>query len=149
MYDPDGSCRHRDDEILALENKAFARPGESFEPNRSLWQSWIQSAYTHCLKDGDAIIGVAVATPHGERTNKIEMLFIDPDYQGCGLGSQMLTSLLTQSDIKQAFSCLDVRADRGGAIALYKKHGFIEDTEAQGSGYDRTNFIFMSRPPGV
>lgn len=56
----------------------------------------------------------------GLRDNKIEMLFIHPDYFGQGLGSELLSFAVK----KQNCTKVDVNEENPQACKFYLKHGF-------------------------
>lgn len=56
----------------------------------------------------------------GLRGNKVEMLFIHPDYFGQGLGSELLNFAVKE----QKCSLIDVNEENSRAYQFYLKHGF-------------------------
>jgi ribosomal-protein-alanine N-acetyltransferase len=53
---------------------------------------------------------------------------IAPTHQGRGLGSRLLSSCLSALRDSGARRCLlEVRVSNGAAIALYSRHGFVDD----------------------
>lgn len=56
----------------------------------------------------------------GLRGNKVEMLFIHPDYFGQGLGSELLNFAVKE----QKCSLIDVNEENPRAYQFYLKHGF-------------------------
>lgn len=81
----------------------------------------------YCLMDAGKVIGfLGVAGP------KIEMLFLDPDYTGQGLGKQLMNFAVT--DLRA--SLVDVNEQNTNAVHFYKRSGFevFGRTEKDGSG---------------
>ena len=52
--------------------------------------------------------------------DKIEMLFVDPSFHGCGIGSRLI-----EFAKKRGFSLVDVNEQNPRALRFYKKHGFV------------------------
>ncbi|GIP22622.1 acetyltransferase [Paenibacillus sp. J22TS3] len=64
---------------------------------------------------------------------KIEMLFVDPEYHGMGIGSRLITyAQKLKGDTLQ----VDVNEQNDGACAFYKRFGFVQigRSELDGSG---------------
>jgi putative acetyltransferase len=81
-----------------------------------------------CTKDADQrITGFA-----GVAADKIEMLFIDPDYRGQGLGKKLLNYALQHLNADE----LDVNEQNPQALGFYFKQGFevIGRSEVDGMG---------------
>ncbi|MFD0679339.1 MULTISPECIES: acetyltransferase [unclassified Paenibacillus] len=64
---------------------------------------------------------------------KIEMLFVDPDYHGQGIGSRLIKHI---EKIKGTNLKVDVNEQNEGAHAFYKRYGFVQTgrSELDGSG---------------
>jgi len=64
---------------------------------------------------------------------KIEMLFVDPNYHGKGIGSRLIKHA---QDIKGSSLKVDVNEQNDGAYAFYKRFGFVQTgrSELDGSG---------------
>ncbi|MGO4547414.1 GNAT family N-acetyltransferase [Paenibacillus sp. 2TAB23] len=64
---------------------------------------------------------------------KIEMLFVDPEYHGMGIGSRLIKHA---QRIKGNALLVDVNEQNDGACAFYKRFGFIQlgRSELDGSG---------------
>jgi len=83
----------------------------------------------HCLMNEEKVIGFI-----GIEGKKIEMLFLDPNYIGKGLGKQLMEFALSN----YSASFVDVNEQNLHAVAFYKKFGFIpfERTEKDDLGKD-------------
>ena len=68
----------------------------------------------------------------GVNKGKLEMLFIDADHRGHGLGKQLLAHSVEQFKIRE----LDVNEQNPQALGFYLKHGFevISRSEVDGLG---------------
>lgn len=77
---------------------------------------------------GIGLMGRATATgasdPAGE--SEIRTVSVHPDWQGRGIGRQLLGVLLAEADRHGGPVFLDVRRGNDAAIALYRDHGFTE-----------------------
>lgn len=56
----------------------------------------------------------------GVAENKVEMLFIDPDYMGQGLGKQLLNYAISQLGVTE----VDVNEQNPKAVGFYLNNGF-------------------------
>jgi putative acetyltransferase len=93
----------------------------------------------YCIRDKDRIKGFL-----GLSDDKIEMLFIDPEYRGKGIGGQLLKFAIEQ----QAYSKVDVNEQNTEALAFYKRYGFEvvgrTDKDATGRDYPILNLALNS-----
>ncbi|AFH61690.1 GNAT family N-acetyltransferase [Paenibacillus caseinilyticus] len=64
---------------------------------------------------------------------KIEMLFVDPEYHGQGIGSRLIRHA---ESIKGGTLQVDVNEQNDGACAFYKRYGFVQSgrSELDGAG---------------
>ncbi|WP_058303222.1 acetyltransferase [Gorillibacterium timonense] len=64
---------------------------------------------------------------------KIEMLFVDPDYHGLGIGRRLIGQA---EKVKGSHLQVDVNEQNEGACAFYKRLGFVQTgrSELDGSG---------------
>ncbi|OPH47149.1 GNAT family acetyltransferase [Paenibacillus ferrarius] len=64
---------------------------------------------------------------------KIEMLFVDPEFHGQGVGSRLINHA---EKLKGSTLQVDVNEQNEGAVAFYKKFGFVQigRSELDGSG---------------
>ena len=110
------------DRVLAVERAAYAFP-------------WSREIFADCLKTGyncwlGKLDGVIVA--HGVMSVavgecQIFNLCVHPDWQGRGLGRQMLRHLLRLARHRKAETAfLEVRVSNAAALALYRAEGFCE-----------------------
>lgn len=70
----------------------------------------------------------------GIHNKKVEMLFVDPDYGGKGLGKQLMQFAFTNFDA----DLVDVNAQNTQSVSFYEKLGFetFEKTEKDDLGKD-------------
>ncbi|MCF5706842.1 GNAT family N-acetyltransferase [Pseudomonas syringae] len=81
-----------------------------------LLKQYLDSVTLFCTRDARLdITGFA-----GVNRRKLDMLFIDPDHRGQGLGSRLLTHAISRFDIQE----LDVNEQNPQALGFYLKHGF-------------------------
>lgn len=76
------------------------------------------------ISDGELIgyAGGARLGPDDDPEFEIRTIGVDPDYQGQGIGKELLTRLLVGAEEWSVF--LEVRTDNRTAIALYEHYGF-------------------------
>ncbi|MGM1048064.1 MAG: acetyltransferase [Bacillota bacterium] len=69
----------------------------------------------------------------GLNGSKIEMLFVDPNYHGQGIGSRLLKNT---EKLKGSHLEVDVNEQNEGARAFYKRYGFVQTgrSELDGTG---------------
>ena len=92
-------------------------------------QSAIESpstCYIGCEQDSLIIAygGIAQLGPVTDPEFEIHTIGVDPDYQGKGIGRQLLQSLLGIADHHRGPVFLEVRCDNDTAINLYESVGF-------------------------
>lgn len=115
--------------------EASVRATHGFLPDSyiTLLRDMVQSQYLDavmliCCKDArQRITGFA-----GVAAGKVEMLFIDPDYRGQGIGKQLLRYAIEHLNADQ----LDVNEQNDQAVGFYFKQGFevIGRSEHDGMG---------------
>lgn len=83
----------------------------------------------YCLLHQQKVVGFI-----GIDEKKIEMLFLDPDYIGKGLGKQLMDFALSH----HGATLVDVNEQNPNAVAFYQKFGFtaFERTEKDDLGKD-------------
>ncbi|RWU07470.1 GNAT family N-acetyltransferase [Pedobacter chitinilyticus] len=83
----------------------------------------------YCLLHQQKVVGFI-----GIEEKKIEMLFLDPDYIGKGLGKQLMEFALSH----HGATLVDVNEQNPNAVAFYQKFGFttFERTEKDDLGKD-------------
>lgn len=77
--------------------------------------------------DSDELIGyagLAVVGRRGDYEASIHTIGVEPEHQGKGAGTALLTALLARADELAAPVFLEVRTDNVAAITLYERHGF-------------------------
>lgn len=83
-----------------------------------------------CLTGQDRVLGFV-----GVLDRKVEMLFLDPDFFGQGLGKKLLMFALTQLGADK----IDVNEQNTRAVEFYQRSGFQTfektDTDDQGRNY--------------
>lgn len=95
-----------------------------------------------------SVLGTASAKLGVDGVVNLMRLYIDPEAQGQGTGTQLLKAVLAPFDGKATSVMLEVEPQNTGAIAFYERHGFT----ATGSGTDCGGFgaalahTIMSRP---
>lgn len=97
----------------------------------------------YCIRNEGRIKGFL-----GLSDDKIEMLFIDPEFRGKGIGSQLLKFAIYDL----GYSQVDVNEQNTEALAFYKRYGFEvvgrTEKDATGRDYPILNLAINSRPFG-
>ena len=79
---------------------------------------------------------------------QLDLLLVDPDYQGLGFGLAILKDILGHNDVEGRETCLEVFNQNSRAIKLYASLGFCDETVSRKPGiYPRDLFTFMVRQP--
>jgi putative acetyltransferase len=76
----------------------------------------------HCLVDEDKVIGFI-----GVADETIEMLFLDPDFIGHGLGKRLMLFALERLNASR----VDVNEQNVNAVNFYTKFGFVTFARAE------------------
>lgn len=85
------------------------------------------SSHTWVVKDEDVVIGFISAQKLNEE-NKIRAMYLLPEYQGQGIGKQLMQKALDWLGDTKSIS-LEVVSYNDNAINFYKKFGFVESGE--------------------
>jgi len=107
-------------QIVAIEREATPSPwsGKQFEQSLEQHRCLVISAE-------DAILGYAIVSTLLDQAEVLNIC-INSEYQGRGLGSQLLSHLLKQLPDVIEVVYLEVRVSNFRAIHLYQNHGFLE-----------------------
>lgn len=97
------------------------------EKVRQRFRHSFDSVYTWIIEEGSSFVGCVAFKPTLEGY-LLEHFYIHPDYQGKGVGSQVLKNLLEQSDVKGKRVTLNV-LQGSAARRLYERFGFKVDSE--------------------
>ncbi len=100
-----------------------------FDPQRALerFQNSFRPQHTHLIIVKDQLAGCVALGPH-EDDWLLEHFYIAPQFQGHGLGSLTLSSLMTQADQAQKTITLSV-LQQSDAARFYERHGFHKTGE--------------------
>ncbi len=85
------------------------------------------SSHTWVAKDNHTVIGFVSAQKLNDE-NKIRAMYLLPEYQGQGIGKQLMQKALTWLGDDKHIS-LEVVSYNDKAISFYKKFGFVERGE--------------------
>jgi ribosomal-protein-alanine N-acetyltransferase len=79
------------------------------------------------LADGLLIgyAGLSVVGSPPDAETSVHTIGVDPEWQGQGVGTSLLRTMLAIADELAAPVFLEVRADNDSAIKLYEAHGFL------------------------
>lgn len=86
--------------------------------------AWFDAARVSVIERDGSLIGVLDCTWHADRL-EVNRIAIDPRYQGQGIGTEVLTELLTRADQRHLPTRLQV-FDINPARRLYERLGFVE-----------------------
>lgn len=106
--------KFKDDETPEGKRKIEERKKKYGDKNTRIWVA----------EDKDKIVGFCTAS-RGKECNRIEAIYVLPDYQGKGLGSLLMEKGLRWLGDKKDI-LVNVARYNKQAIGFYKKFGFIE-----------------------
>ncbi len=108
--------------VMEVERRAYAFP-------------WTPGIFRECLRAGycawameldERLIGYSIMSVFLDESHILNIC-IDPDYQGRGLGKQLLEHMLEVARHHGALNTfLEVRPSNRPAVALYTRSGFVE-----------------------
>ncbi|WP_116041369.1 ribosomal protein S18-alanine N-acetyltransferase [Amycolatopsis palatopharyngis] len=135
---------------VALEKQLF--PGDSPWSAHAFHSELDAGAYyVAAVTDEDVLAGyagLAILGPRGDQETSLHTIGVDPAFQGMGVGTALLRTVLERADELAAPVFLEVRTDNERAIGLYERHGFerigLRKRYYQPSGADAYT---MKRPP--
>ncbi|QHT65248.1 GNAT family N-acetyltransferase [Rhodocytophaga rosea] len=107
----------------------FVKPSDIDYYKQSVKEIDFCSLSVYCLTNENKVVGFI-----GVADLKIEMLFLDPDYIGQGLGKKLMNFALNDLKADQ----VDVNEQNSNAVKFYSKFGFTpyEKTEKDREGKD-------------
>lgn len=110
------------DAVLMVERAAYAFPW-----SREIFEDCLKAGYNCRLGEIDATIVAHGVMSVAVGECQIFNLGVHPDWQGRGLGRQMLRHLLALARRREAATAfLEVRVSNTAALALYRAEGFCE-----------------------
>lgn len=84
--------------------------------------------YYGAYTDDDTLVGYAGLSVAGRKPDfetSVHTIGVDPEWQGRGVGTALLRTLLAIADDLSAPVFLEVRTDNEPAIRMYESHGFV------------------------
>jgi len=106
--------------VNAIELRAHSHPWQPVHFSDCLKAGYL--ALVMELPDGE-LAGYALASTGGRQADLLNVV-VAPEYQGQGLGNQLLEAIMALVADQADELYLEVRASNERAIALYEKHGF-------------------------
>lgn len=115
---------------IAAMRESLMRIGR-FDPDRARerFASGFNPEYTRFINFGGVRVGFAVVKPEADRL-KLDHLYIEPEYQGRGIGGKVLKTIFSTAD--QQGLPISVTALRDSdSNTFYQKHGFKLQDETE------------------
>lgn len=113
------------------------------------FRSIVEKIDFHMLPVYCLIIEDRVAGFLGVDEGKLEMLFLDPDYIGKGLGKRMMDYALNELRADR----VDVNEQNAAAVSFYRQFGFVpyerHETDSQGKPYPVLRMKLANAQEGV
>jgi phosphinothricin acetyltransferase len=118
--------------VKAIYEAGLATGNASFQTNAPSWEEWDRSHLPHCrlvAREGDAVAGWAALTPVSGRcvyAGVAEVsVYIDPTYQGRGLGKTLLNTLIAESEREGIWTLqAGIFPENTASIRLHERAGF-------------------------
>ena len=115
---------------IAAMRDSLTRVGR-FDPDRARerFVSGFNAEYTRFINVGGFRVGFVVVKPEADGL-KLDHLYIEPDYQGRGIGGEVLQTIFSTAD--QLGLPISVTALRGSdSNSFYQRHGFKYQDETE------------------
>jgi ribosomal protein S18 acetylase RimI-like enzyme len=117
-------------DVFDFTERCFSELGKRFEPiGRHSFYNDIAGVFDvfYCALDGDKVIGTVALKKLGDHTAELKALYLDKDYRGQGLGSQLTKTVIDEAKkIGYKSIVLDSMKQYKEARKLYEKCGFID-----------------------
>lgn len=120
-------------------NSAFIPDGEH------AWRHWVEDALVFCARDGERIVGAALAFPCLDGRFCLHKAMVYPTYRGQGIATRLMELLLEALDSRRADVFLTVDPLNEAAIHLYERWGFGERRLAPGYYRDEEDRLVLMR----
>ena len=114
------------DQCLALERKLFAEEGP-WSAHAFRTELTSDTYYLAAIDPSGELVGyagLAILGRPGEIETEVRTIAVNPRAQRGGIGTALLTALLTRADELAAPVFLEVRTDNAPALRLYERYGF-------------------------
>lgn len=132
--------------------KDFFKRYERTRDNRERYVTFVRKKLTSSgyklftAKQGnDLIVGYISGEVINNKTFEIRSLFVDPRYQGMGVGTKLMHEMVREFGDKEAY--LSVIEGNQGAINIYKKFGFDLKKHISDKTFFGAQLLHMSRQP--
>ena len=98
------------------------------------------------LVDDGRVLGVCALVKEGERCYQLARMAVEPEERGKGHGETLLAAALERARADGAERVyLLSNTVLGPAISLYRKHGFVTQSEGAHPAYARCNIVMERR----
>jgi len=128
--------------FLRLEARCF---GMSYSSNSLYyWRPILDYCWAYKAIRDDEILGGVIAMPTRQGKIYVNSLFVHPRMRGLGIGSQLLETVLALPAIG---FILDVKANKGRLIDMYRRRGFKITRNEMDYYLDGSDRVIMERRP--
>ena len=135
--------------IAALDREAWKEsPNSEFIPDgEHIWRLWMDHAIAFCAEVDAQIKGAVVAFPCANGRYCLHKVFVERQFRGQGMGSELFDVLLEEIDGQNKDVFLTVDPGNEAAIALYEKWGFKDRELIKGYYREVEDRYVLSRAP--
>lgn len=122
-------------DIALLDRRAWKqnRHSERIPDGEHAWRIWVQYALTLKAEDAEnGILGAALAFPTQQNGYFLHKIIVEPTLRNRGIGTKLLSALLTEIDKLSQPLFLTVDPHNAAAIRLYQKQGFQKQKHVRG-----------------
>jgi phosphinothricin acetyltransferase len=119
-------------QILALYEKGLKTRNATFEINVPSWEEWNSNHHKHSryvYLNNNSIIGWVALSPISKRyvyrgVSEIS-IYIDPDYSGRGIGSELIEKVILSSEVHGIWTLFaSIFPENKASLRLHEKFGF-------------------------
>ncbi len=119
-------------QILRIYQSGLDQGNASFETQAPDWKKWDNKHHPLCrlvFELEGRVVGWAALAPTSAREcyrGVAELsIYISPDYQGQGIGSQLMAAIIQCSELHDFWTLTaSIFPENGATLALHQKHGF-------------------------
>jgi len=108
------------------------------------WRPILDYCWAYKAIRDDEILGGVIAMPTRQGKIYVNSLFVHPRMRGLGIGSQLLETVLALPAIG---FILDVKANKGRLIDMYRRRGFKITRNEMDYYLDGSDRVIMERRP--
>jgi ribosomal protein S18 acetylase RimI-like enzyme len=139
--------------MAALEDAPYAynsRLADWADGGEERWRArlTLPGAYNVVAFAGDRPVGVVRGVPQGDGTSELHSMWVSPEIRGQGVGDRLMTAV-EEWAVRNGSTALTLAVFPGNdaAVALYRRHGYVDTGEPGGLLRDGvTRELVLAKP---